>query len=185
MARSARAEASLPVTCVDGVVTAALKRGVSFTEPEVALHLDLNRLPRLTHAPPITRTDSSIVADSQLVTGGTGGLGLLTARWLAQHGALRLLLASRGGGPPKPPPPQARVDPKTILSEDDARSKLAALGLDEAQMAITTEEERSIRSLIAKHFRYVTSSTSEEALEAMGEDSSGSEQARFERFLGL
>ena len=32
-----------------------------------------------------------------LVTGGTGGLGLLTGRWLAQQGARRLLLASRSG----------------------------------------------------------------------------------------
>eukprot|EP00966_Prymnesium_polylepis_P158632 3666808-Prymnesium_polylepis.1 len=32
-----------------------------------------------------------------IVTGGTAGLGLLTARWLAQHGARRLALVSRGG----------------------------------------------------------------------------------------
>ena len=32
-----------------------------------------------------------------LVTGGTGGLGLLTARWLAQGGAHALVLASRSG----------------------------------------------------------------------------------------
>jgi NADPH:quinone reductase-like Zn-dependent oxidoreductase len=31
------------------------------------------------------------------VTGGTSGLGLLTARWLAQHGARSLVLASRSG----------------------------------------------------------------------------------------
>ena len=32
-----------------------------------------------------------------VVTGGTGGLGLLTGRWLAQHGKRRLVLASRTG----------------------------------------------------------------------------------------
>ena len=32
-----------------------------------------------------------------VVTGGTGGLGMLTARWLAQRGAQRLVLASRDG----------------------------------------------------------------------------------------
>ena len=32
-----------------------------------------------------------------LLTGGTGGLGLLTARWLAQRGARALVLASRSG----------------------------------------------------------------------------------------
>ena len=34
---------------------------------------------------------------SHVVTGGTGGLGLLTGRWLAQHGACSLALASRSG----------------------------------------------------------------------------------------
>ena len=34
---------------------------------------------------------------AHIVTGGTGGLGLLTGRWLAQRGARRLALASRGG----------------------------------------------------------------------------------------
>ena len=52
-------------------------------------------------------------------------------------------------------------------------------------MAISSEEERSIRSLTAKHFRNVTSSTLEDALEATGEESSGSKQTRFKRFLGL
>ena len=33
----------------------------------------------------------------QLLTGGTGGLGLLTARWLARRGAPAVVLASRGG----------------------------------------------------------------------------------------
>ena len=31
------------------------------------------------------------------MTGGTSGLGLLTGRWLTQHGARRLILASRNG----------------------------------------------------------------------------------------
>ena len=37
---------------------------------------------------------------SHVLTGGTGGLGLLTARWLAHGGARRVLLASRGGALP-------------------------------------------------------------------------------------
>ena len=36
-------------------------------------------------------------AGAHLVTGGTGGLGLLTGRWLAQRGACDLVLASRSG----------------------------------------------------------------------------------------
>ena len=35
---------------------------------------------------------------TQLLTGGTGSLGLVAARWLAQHGARAVVLASRGGG---------------------------------------------------------------------------------------
>ena len=35
--------------------------------------------------------------ECHLVTGGTGGLGLLTGRWLGQRGACCLVLASRGG----------------------------------------------------------------------------------------
>ena len=35
--------------------------------------------------------------DTQLLTGGTGGLGLLTARWLSQQGAYGVVLASRTG----------------------------------------------------------------------------------------
>ena len=31
------------------------------------------------------------------MSGGTGGLGLLTACWLMQHGAARLVLLSRSG----------------------------------------------------------------------------------------
>ena len=38
---------------------------------------------------------SSFVDGSHVVTGGTGALGLLTGRWLAQQGAPRLILASR------------------------------------------------------------------------------------------
>ena len=34
---------------------------------------------------------------SHVLTGGTGGLGLLTGRWLAQRGAQKLVLASRSG----------------------------------------------------------------------------------------
>ena len=37
-----------------------------------------------------------LVGPDQIVTGGTGGLGLLTGRWLAQRGTRRLILVSRG-----------------------------------------------------------------------------------------
>merc|ERR1712086_1231531 len=46
----------------------------------------------------VTSSDPAApVGGTQLLTGGTGGLGLLTARWLAQRGAPAIVLASRGG----------------------------------------------------------------------------------------
>merc|ERR1712185_797693 len=39
----------------------------------------------------------SLAAGSQCVTGGTGGLGLLTGRWLAGRGAHGVALVSRSG----------------------------------------------------------------------------------------
>ena len=41
--------------------------------------------------------NSRALQGTHAVTGGTGGLGLLTARWLAEQGASRLVLASRSG----------------------------------------------------------------------------------------
>ena len=83
------------------------------------------------------------------------------------------------------PKPAEKADASIVLSEDDARSKLSTLGIDEGNMIITSDGGRTIRSMVAKYFRYVTSATIEEALQAMGEDSSGPKQTRFERFLTI
>ena len=45
---------------------------------------------------PLSSTSSSLSA-AHLLTGGLGGLGVLTARWLASTGIRRLVLASRSG----------------------------------------------------------------------------------------
>ena len=45
----------------------------------------------------IAASHSALPSGGHVVTGGTSGLGLLTGRWLAQHGASCLVLASRGG----------------------------------------------------------------------------------------
>ena len=72
---------------------------VSISEPEVVVRAEgplVSRLARLPAvAAPATPHDG---ASTQIVSGGTGGLGLLTARWLAQSGlAQALVLVSRGG----------------------------------------------------------------------------------------
>jgi len=61
---------------------------------------------------------------SQLLMGGTGGLGLLTGRWLAQHGTRSMLLASRTGTlpvgvsiAPGAECVQLRVSTATVLTE--------------------------------------------------------------------
>ena len=46
--------------------------------------------------PPSADTDAPTLG-SHLLTGGLGGLGLVTAKWLAESGAGRLILASRSG----------------------------------------------------------------------------------------
>ena len=104
LARSARAEASPPLLCIDAPVATALSRALSFTEPEAVLRAGEQLVPRLRTAQtvfagrpwPIAPTYEKASGD-HIVSGGTGGLGLLTGRWLAQRGARRLFLASRSG----------------------------------------------------------------------------------------
>ncbi len=97
LSRSARVEASLPLVCVDGPIHLALAADSSHAELEMALLTSKHLVPRLVHAPLSTGIDGYVTSASHLVTGGTGGLGLLTARWLAQRGANTLTLASRAG----------------------------------------------------------------------------------------
>jgi NAD(P)-dependent dehydrogenase (short-subunit alcohol dehydrogenase family)/acyl carrier protein len=69
------------------------------------------------------------------VTGGTGGLGLLTGRWLAQRGASSLVLASRSG----------------VIAEDmDAEWKtIQASEVNPALMRCDTSEEAHVARLMA------------------------------------
>ena len=99
LARSARAEASLPVHCLDGAVTAPHQQLQMLTEPEAVQRSAVAFLvPRLAHAPQWAHTGVYPSAAAHVVTGGTGGLGMLTARWLSQRGPSRaLMLASRSG----------------------------------------------------------------------------------------
>jgi hypothetical protein len=99
LARSARAEAQLPVLCLNDASQPTLERTPSIAEPEQALLRMTSCVPRLVRAPGTVEPDafSAHSWGGQLVTGGTGGLGLLTGRWLTQLGVRTLVLASRGG----------------------------------------------------------------------------------------
>ena len=97
LSRSARAEASLPVICIDGPVHKIVLQGSSCVESETVLLANEHSVPRLMYASNVTGRNAHATSESHLITGGTSGLGLLTARWLAQRGATLLTLASRSG----------------------------------------------------------------------------------------
>ena len=99
LARSVRSEAQLPVRCIGASVSSAVGRGGMLTEPEVVLHSKRCLVSRLASISPGTSSSDAHLqlSEGHLVTGGTGGLGLLTAGWLAHRGARALLLVSRSG----------------------------------------------------------------------------------------
>ncbi|KAL1524553.1 hypothetical protein AB1Y20_019445 [Prymnesium parvum] len=113
LVRSARAEAQLLVGCIDAPAAGMLSRIAFFKETELVLKPEATVVPRLCHAtmtpatPQRDGTPASINTrlaklvsqwgTNHAVSGGTGGLGLLTARWLGQHQAKALTLASRSG----------------------------------------------------------------------------------------
>ncbi len=69
-------------------------------EDQVALRSGVRSVARLVHAGPPAQSTITIHADgAYLITGGTGGIGLRAARWLADHGAGEVVLLSRTGMP--------------------------------------------------------------------------------------
>ncbi|CCB72507.1 PimS1 protein (fragment) (plasmid) [Streptantibioticus cattleyicolor NRRL 8057 = DSM 46488] len=77
----------------------ALPTALAAGHPQAALRAGLLRVPRLVPAPPAGRPAGHLdPAGTVLITGGTGALGGLVARHLAErHGARHLLLISRQG----------------------------------------------------------------------------------------
>ena len=95
LGRSARAESSLlPLTCVDARDVAWL--GGRAEESEAVVRGERQWVPRIGAA---ARASARATARGwHLVTGGSGGLGGVVARWLvACHGARRVLAVSRSG----------------------------------------------------------------------------------------
>ncbi|MEV3874342.1 SDR family NAD(P)-dependent oxidoreductase [Streptomyces sp. NPDC049906] len=70
-----------------------------------------------------------------LVTGGTGGVGSHTARWLAGRGAARLLLVSRRGA--------------EAPGADELRTELTALGAEVAFAACDVADREALANLVA------------------------------------
>ncbi|WP_240687244.1 type I polyketide synthase [Amycolatopsis suaedae] len=88
------------------------------------------RLERVTDAPAeVWRPDGTV-----LITGGTGTLGRLVARHLAEaHGVRRLVLASRRGG------------------ADELVAELSALGADVTVVAVDLADRQAVADLLAAH----------------------------------
>ena len=105
LARTVRVESRLSCHCVEAelaFLTHAYPTSSSLAEPEVALRSGVRDVPRLKAVGTAAIGSpqgpvGSLGGVVHIVTGGTNGVGLLTARWLLQHGATGLLLASRGG----------------------------------------------------------------------------------------
>ena len=104
LARCVRTEADyISLQCIDTPKRESLAWITSLTEPEAMLYRDGLSAPRLKSAAQTLlsstngRAEMNGVPGAHVITGGTGGLGLLTARWLAQHGLRKLGLASRSG----------------------------------------------------------------------------------------
>ena len=98
LARSARAEVpSLLLFCMDAMAVAAIACGSLILEPEAVLDAERVHVPRLAHTSGFVILNAPHGAGSHMISGGTGGLGVLTARWLAQQGSRAVALASRSG----------------------------------------------------------------------------------------
>ncbi|GAB6041225.1 hypothetical protein JCM17961_18990 [Endothiovibrio diazotrophicus] len=137
----------LGVSCIDldGAQAAAAQAAALWAEidtvfpfapPEnqVALRDGRRHVARLTHAPPTAAPTAQALTchpqGSYLITGGTGGLGLLCARWLVERGARHLLLAARSAPSPEA---QRQID---ALRDDGATVTVTPLDVsDRRQLA--------------------------------------------------
>ncbi|QWF84521.1 3-ketoacyl-CoA thiolase [Amycolatopsis sp. CA-230715] len=82
-------------------VSAAVRAAVASGEPRLALRSGEMLVPRLVRARPGERATAWNPDGTVLITGGTGALGGVVARHLAEvHGVRRILLASRTGNAP-------------------------------------------------------------------------------------
>ncbi|NUP48905.1 MAG: SDR family NAD(P)-dependent oxidoreductase, partial [Catenulispora sp.] len=86
----------LPATW-DERIAARFGAALTGTEDQLAVRATGTLARRLVRAPQPPETAPWIPSGSVLITGGTGGIGGHTARWLADRGAPRLVLTSRSG----------------------------------------------------------------------------------------
>jgi len=103
LGRAVRVEAATPVQSVDAAVSTAFAEVLTLPEPEaVAPSWMCNLVPRLARAAAIGVAANVARRIAHAITGGTGGLGVLTARW-------RLVQARIPPWSPFPPGPSVIV----------------------------------------------------------------------------
>ncbi len=142
LVRSAQAEHPDRLALVDldadGSPWEAFRLALAAREPQLAVRAGKLYAPRLTLAAsqrPGARARSIEPHGTVLVTGGTGALGLLVARHLADvHGVRHLLLASRSG--PRAPEVAEHV------------AALAALGCEASVAACDVSDRRQLAALL-------------------------------------
>ncbi|KIQ67246.1 polyketide synthase [Kitasatospora griseola] len=118
----------------------AVLAGAAADEEQVAVRSTGVHGRRLRPAPAVPPKDRAGGPDARwrgtvLVTGGTGGVGSHTARWLAGQGAERLLLVSRRGA--------------DAPGTDELRAELTALGAEVAFAACDVADPAALAALVA------------------------------------
>lgn len=83
---------------------------------------------------------------SYLVTGGLGGVGLETARWLAGRGARHLLLAGRRGLPPRASWDQPQE--AAVRRQIEAVRAIESLGTQVHAIALDVTDEHAVRGVL-------------------------------------
>ncbi|WP_437965697.1 SDR family NAD(P)-dependent oxidoreductase [Sorangium sp. So ce260] len=120
---------------------------------QVAYRHGQRYVPRLVARPDLVKAapELSFRADgSYLITGGLGGLGLLVARWMVQHGARRLILLGRSALPPRAAWLDAAAD--TPLGQRVAAVReLEALGASVHVAAIDIADEAQLSAFLGQH----------------------------------
>ncbi|AGL16701.1 type I polyketide synthase [Actinoplanes sp. N902-109] len=123
---------------------AAVLAGAAGQEDVIALSADGAAVPRLTRIerPAETAGLQCRPADTYLITGGLGALGLLVARWLADRGARRILLAGRRALPPRAG--WAQVTEPRLRRQIDGLLELEALGVTVRTAAVDITDAAAV-----------------------------------------
>jgi NAD(P)-dependent dehydrogenase (short-subunit alcohol dehydrogenase family)/SAM-dependent methyltransferase/acyl carrier protein len=119
------------------------------SEPEIALRAGGRLVPRLVRSPRGPQAPGAVddpglrPGATYLITGGCGGLGLLVARWMVDHGARHLVLVGR-----RPPTPEAQATIDAMLAAGaEVRVRHADVARAEEMAGVLSEITRTMPAL--------------------------------------